>query len=225
MLRLCSLAAAGIWAGVACAGAPAPEPPPAPAPPAADAAPASGLTPGRVSIADLRGLGPYLGAELRGRGGAQGFLFVASDACQSVLREGAEARLEPVQPLGRLVDDAGRSCLAHGMLGLAGWRDALPERRADFLVVSGPAELRLVQASDGILLAAGKLPLALELRWTKPLDVVALLPDTPACHAHLARPRTVLEFRPRGPDALVLRGRLEPCAILGLAEPIYLDLE
>jgi hypothetical protein len=178
-----------------------------------------------VTVADVRALGPYLGAELRGAASTQGFLFVASEVCQQVLREGSVVRLEPVQPLGRVVGAEGRSCLARGMLGLAGWRDALPDRRADFLMVDGPAELRLVEASEGILVASGKLPLALELRWTKPLAVVALLPDTPACRAHLARARTVMEFRPRGPDALVLRGTLEPCAILGIAEPIYLDLD
>jgi hypothetical protein len=114
-------------------------------------------------------------------------------------------------------------CDATGITELAAWRDRLPPRRSELLVPTESAELRLLLATEsGELLAVGKLPLALELRWPTPLDVVALLPDTPACRAHLARGRTTMEFRARGEHPLVLRGRLEPCPILGLAEPIYL---
>jgi len=177
---------------------------------------------GRARVDSVRALGPYIEAHLAGNAGRQGFLFVASDACRSALVDGAIVRIAPVPPLARVTTDAGVRCDARGLASLAAWRDSLPERRSSFLVPTEPAELHLVSEAPGALIAAGKLPLALELRWPKPLDVAAVLPDTPACRAHLARERTEMEFRARGEDVLVLRGRLEPCPVLAIAEPIFL---
>ena len=176
----------------------------------------------QARVEDRVEVGPYLEVKLRGRGGAQGFVFVASEACRRVLARGSVVRLTPAKPLVR-VEGNGAQCSARGLSGLAAWRDQLPDRRATFLVVTAPAELALVGEASGRLIAQGKLPLALELRWPAPLDLAALLPDTPACRAHLARPRTEMEFRPRGEDALVLRGRLDPCPVLAIAEPVFLQ--
>jgi hypothetical protein len=178
---------------------------------------------GRARVAGVREIGPYLEASLGGDGGAQGFLFVASDACRSALTEGAVVRIAAARLLVRVTGADGAQCTARGLADLAAWRDTLPDRRASFLVVTAPAELKLVAEAKGFLLAAGKLPLAAELRWSTPLDVAAVLPDTPACRAHLVRPRTEMEFRPRGDDVLVLRGRLEPCPVLAIAEPVFLS--
>jgi hypothetical protein len=171
----------------------------------------------------VREIGAYLEAHLETRGGPSGLLFVADEACRALLQPGAEVRVEPEKPFARLTGRGVSPCDATGITELAAWRDRLPPRRSELLVPTESAELRLLLATEsGELLAVGKLPLALELRWPTPLDVVALLPDTPACRAHLARGRTTMEFRARGEHPLVLRGRLEPCPILGLAEPIYL---
>lgn len=178
---------------------------------------------GEARVEGVREIGPYLEASLSGRGGTQGFLFVASEACRSALAEDAVVRVAPVRPFVRVTGADGAQCTARGLANLTAWRDTLPDRRASFLVVTAPAELMLVSESPGFLLAAGKLPLAAELRWSTPLDVAAVLPDTPACRAHLARPRTEMEFRPRGDDVLVLRGRLEPCPVLAIAEPVFLN--
>lgn len=181
------------------------------------------LARGQARVEGVRALGPYLEASLAGRGGTQGFLFVASDVCRAALAEGAIVRIAAARPLVRVAGANGATCSARGLASLASWRDTLPDRRASFLVVTAPAELRLVSEAPGFLLAAGKLPLAAELRWTTPLDLAAVLPDTPACRAHLERARTEMEFRPRGPDVLVLRGRLDPCPVLAIAEPVFLD--
>jgi hypothetical protein len=223
MRALGRLAAIALALGVGCAAAP----PPAPAAtPATEATAAPGEIPlgsGQARVERVREIGPYLEAHLRGNGGDQGFLFVASGPCRRVLGEGAVVELAPVKPLVRVTSGDGSQCSARGLSGLAAWRDALPARRASFLVVTAPAELALVGAAEGLLLAQGKLPLAIELRWPDPLALAAVLPDTPACRAHLARPRTEMEFRPRGEDALVLRGRLEPCPVLAIAEPVFLQ--
>jgi hypothetical protein len=178
---------------------------------------------GQARVEGVREIGPYLQASLAGRGGAQGFLFVASDACRAALMDGAIVRLTPARPFVRVTSASGAQCSARGLASLTAWRDTLPDRRASFLVVTAPAELQLASEAPGFLLATGKLPLAAELRWTTPLDLVAVLPDTPACRAHLARPRTEMEFRPRGDDVLVLRGRLAACPVLAIAEPVFLN--
>jgi hypothetical protein len=192
---------------------------PEPAPPLPDPA---ALTGDRARVGAVRDVGPYLEAQLRGRGGSQGFLFVASEPCRRAIIEGAVVRLTPEKPLVRVTGTGGAECRARGLASLAAWRDAIPARRASFLVVTAPAELELVSEGDGLLIAQGKLPLATELRWPNPLDIAAVLPDTPACRAHLARDRTEMEFRQRGDDALILRGRLEPCPVLAIAEPVFL---
>jgi hypothetical protein len=213
--RRLALGTALAWA-TACTSPPPPAPPPpAPAEPE--------LARNQARVEGLRTLGPYLEARLAGRGGSPAFLFVDGDACRRALREGAVVTLVPAHPLVKVVAADGATCPASGLSGLAGWRDQLPARRASFLIVTAPAELSLVQEGDGVLVAQGKLPLALELRWHDPLALAAVLPDTPACRAHLALPRTEMEFRPRGDDALVLRGRLDPCPVLAIADPLLLD--
>jgi len=196
----------------------------APPPPAAQnaASEIAALPRGQARVDSVRVLGPYLEAHVAGNAGRQGFLFAASAACRAALVDGVVVRLQPVPPLARVITASGVQCDARGIANLAAWRDSLPERRSSFLIPTEPAELRLVSEAPGALIVAGKLPLALELRWPKPLDLAAVLPDTPACRAHLARDRTEMEFRARGEDVLVLRGRLEPCPVLAIAEPIFL---
>ena len=178
---------------------------------------------GQARVEGVREIGPYLEAHLAGRAGRQGFLFVASESCRNALAEGEIVRITAARPLIRVTSASGVHCAARGLSSLAAWRDALPERRASYLVLTKPAELRLVLETPGFLLASGKLPLALELRWSTPLNVAAVLPDTLACRKHLARGRTKMEFRPRGEPALLLRGRLEACPVLAIAEPVFLD--
>jgi hypothetical protein len=214
--RLSALVGLALLAA-ACAS-PAPPPPVAPA-----AAEPPALARNQARIEGVRDLGLYLEASLVGNGGAQGFLFASSEACRSVLAAGAIVRVEPARPYVRVTAAGGAKCTARGIASLAAWRDTLGDRRAAFLVVTGPAELRLVSEAQGFLIAVGQMPLALELRWSDPLNVAAVLPDTPACRAHLAKGRTELEFRPRGDDVLVLRGRLEPCAVRAIAEPLFLQ--
>ena len=223
MRAVSGLAAIALALGAGCAAAPSPVAPAAavtepPAPP--DEAP---LAQDQARVERVREIGPYLEAYLRGGGGEQGFLFVANEPCRRALREAAVVRLTPAKPLVRVTSADGSQCSARGLAGLAAWRDAMPARRASFLVVTAPAELALVGAAEGLLLTQGMLPLAIELRWPDPLALAAVLPDTPACRAHLARPRTEMEFRPRGEEALVLRGRLEPCPVLAIAEPVFLQ--
>ncbi|MBM4385780.1 MAG: hypothetical protein FJ091_20725 [Deltaproteobacteria bacterium] len=206
---LALLASLCCTAPVAPPGALAPDPPPLPR--------------GRVRVEGMRTLGPYLEAQLVGNAGRQGFLFVPSESCRAVLATGSLVRIEATPPLMTVVGAKGTRCTARGISGLAGWRDSLPQRRSSLLVLTEPAELALVAEAPDYLIASGSLPLALELRWSKAMDVAVVLPNTPACRAHLARGRTEHEFRARGDDALVLRGRLEPCPIRALAEPVLLN--
>jgi hypothetical protein len=215
------LVALALALGAGCA-APAGAPPSAATPPPAPPAEPP-LARDQARVERVREIGPYLEAHLRGRAGSQGFLFVSSEACRRVVANDAIVRLSPARPLVRVSGAGGTRCSARGLAGLAAWRDAMPARRSSFLVVTAPAELALVSEAHGLLLATGKLPLAIELRWTSPLDVAAVLPDTPACRSHLARGRTEMEFRPRGEDVFVLRGRLEPCPVLAIAEPVFLQ--
>jgi len=207
--------------GASCAAPPSAPPSGASSAPAV--APDLQIAGDQARVEGVRAIGPYLEAHLRGGGGSRGFLFAASEPCRRALADGNVVRVSPARPLVRITAADGAQCSARGLVDLAAWRDALPARRASFLVVSAPAELAFVSETPGFLLSAGKLPLATELRWRSPLDLAAVLPDTPACRAQLARGRIEMEFRPRGEDVFLLRGRLEPCPVLAIAEPLLLQ--
>lgn len=215
-MRTRLLAAAALAWG--CLATPPPPPPPAPNAPAAPA-----LARGQARIEGVRERGPYLEAHLVGNAGRQGFLFVASAGCRALLVEGATVRLLATPPLMTVLGANDTRCAARGIASLAEWRDALPARRSRYLVLREPAELALQLETPEFVIATGTLPLALELRWSNPLDVAVVLPNTPACRAHLARERTEVEFRALGEDPLVLRGRLDPCPVLALAENVFLN--
>ena len=94
---------------------------------------------------------------------------------------------------------------------------ALPE-------VLGPVpEIRELPELDGglILLRSEKASARLDVHIEE--DLVAVLPDTPACRSLLAARSGILEFRPEGPDPLVLEDRTGRCPIRGLALPLSLE--
>lgn len=195
-------------AAVACSGGPPPTPPEAP--------------PQQVDISPSDRLGPYLAATVTGRAGSHRFLFAPSAACRSVLSSGTRVSYLPEGRFGTLRGPAGpATCEPVGVNGLAAWRDQLPQRRSQYLQPREQARLRPAGRGPGVLLARGSLPLALELRFPSPEDIVAVLPDSLGCRALLSSGSGMLEYRARGPEVLVFPD--EGCPVLGLARPLALD--
>jgi hypothetical protein len=164
--------------------------------------------PSREEAAALRGLvvvrraepvGPYLDASFeRVRDGArERFYFPADAACRALLEPGREAHYRLEGSFGQLRGEDGSRCTPVGVSTLGRWRDleapdrpALPPRvLAEYRDLAGDAP------GSAWLLARGRFPLALEIRWPQPMDAVAVLPREPACEAALAAGRATLEFR------------------------------
>lgn len=177
----------------------------------------------RVRLVEGVPVGPYRVADVRGVAGSQRFYFAPGGTCGELLGEGAAFYL-PEGRFGSLVARAdGPRCAPVGVADLESWRDGLPQRRSRYLVPREPATLRPAGTAPGLLLVRGSLPLAIELRIPGPGDLVAVVPDDPACRSLLAARSGMLEYRSQGPDPLVLRGREGPCPIRGLALPLSLE--
>ena len=178
----------------------------------------------RVRIADVERVGPYRAADVRGVAGTQRFYFAPGGLCQELVQEGGSALYLPEGRFGSLAATRdGPRCSPVGVAGLAAWRDGLPRRRSRYLQPRERASLRPAGSGPGVILARGALPLAVELRIPGAGDLVAVLPDEAACRSLLAARSGMLEFRPEGPDPLVLRGRDGPCPIQGLALPLSVE--
>ena len=179
-----------------------------------------------VRIEAVASAGPYRAADVRGVAGSLRFYFPPGGTCSALVVEGGAALYLPEGRFGSLAGSAAAEaprCAPVGVASLAAWRDQLPVRRSRYLVPRERATLRRAGSAPGILLARGRLPLAVELRIPDPEDVVAIVPDSPACRSLLAARWGMLEFRPEGPDPLVLGEREDPCPILGLALPLALE--
>ncbi len=178
----------------------------------------------RVEIRELSQVGPYLAADVHGAAGTMRFYFATGGSCRAVLQEAASAFYLPQGRFGSLATPAeeGR-CEPVGVADLAAWRDRLPRRRSRFLQPREIARFRPAGSGAGVLLARGAFPLAIELLFPNPEDLVAVLPALPACHALLAARSGILEFLAEGPEPLLLRGTAGVCPVHGLAVPLALD--
>jgi len=176
----------------------------------------------RVRVERVVALGPYLGAGLVGPGGTVRFYFPPSSVCRRLLREGAGGVFVPTAFFGVLTA-AGEAagCEPVGVEGLSVWRDRLPQRRSRYLLPRETAHFRPAGRADGMLLARGRFPLAVELRFPNPDDVVAVLPATAACRSLLAAGSGMLEFRSEGEEALLFPD--SGCPVRGLARPLALE--
>jgi hypothetical protein len=210
--------------GLACAGSASKEPE------AAESAPAEPEAPARphrteVEVRDVRPVGPYVAATLAGRDHAFHFFFPVSTGCDALIQDGNRARYLPEGTFGTVKGENRERCSPVGVAELPYWRDSLPRRRSAYLAPREQAEFHPIHEGDEYLLVRGRFPLAVELKWPEPMDAVAFLPTTPACRAQLDHGKTTMEFRARGPEALVLEGPdgVESCPIHGLALPLGLD--
>jgi hypothetical protein len=151
------------------------------------------------------------------------FYFAPGGSCRDLIRNGAAALYLPEGRFGSLAAGPGqRRCEPVGVGDLAAWRDRLPVRRSRYLQPREVARFRAAGRADGVILARGNFALALELRIPSPNDIVAVLPDEPACRSLLEAGSGMLEFQSAGPTPLVLRGTGGSCALLGLALPLAL---
>lgn len=193
----------------------------------ADAEPAKPPKPHRteVEVRDVREVGPYVAATLAGRDRAFHFFFPVSTSCDALIHEGNRARYLPEGTFGQVRGEQGERCSPVGVGELPFWRDFQPRRRSAYLAPREQAEFHTIHEGDEFLLVRGRFPLSVELRWPEPMDAVAFLPPTEACRAQLDAGKTTMEFRARGPEALVLEGQrgAETCPIRGLALPLGLD--
>lgn len=209
---------------LACAGSPATEPEAAESDAAEAAAPAR---PHRteVEVREVRPVGPYVAATLVGRDHAFHFFFPVSTGCQTLIFDGNRARYLPEGTFGTVKGEPGERCSPVGVAELPYWRDFQPRRRSAYLAPREQAEFHPIHEGDEYLLVRGRFPLAVELKWPEPMDAVAFLPVTVACRAQLDMVKTTMEFRARGPEALVLEGPdgVDSCPIRGLALPLGLD--
>ncbi|MBW2396942.1 MAG: hypothetical protein JRG95_22060 [Deltaproteobacteria bacterium] len=175
-----------------------------------------------VTISDVQEIGPYRAATLTGSKGSWQLYFPRVGACEAMVRSGAKGVYRFEGPFGVLRAEEGPDCSPVGVGSLLAWRDEQPRRRSQFLMPREQARFAVLHRGESFLLIRGAFPLALEIRWPEPMDSVAVLPATPACHAQLERTAATLEFHATGPEVFLLESDAGPCPIIGLALPLGL---
>ena len=163
-------------------------------------------------------VGPYVLARIEGDD-SLALLTPPSPSCASVLAPEARVRYAKHGIFGRLVGSDGTTCDPVGTASLAVWRDRQP-RAEGRAFPRATARYRTLHQGDGRVLLRGRFPLASRVGIPAGFDLVALVPDTPACAAALARGEASLEFRDAGPEPFRLVGAEGPCPVLGFAMPV-----
>jgi hypothetical protein len=174
-----------------------------------------------VSVLSVRRYGPYLAADIRGRGAQLSMLAPAADpSCQALLRPESSFTYRKYGVFGRFERD-GTLCDPVGVASLAAWRDRQPRANTRGQPVPrATARFGELGRDGGVALVRGRFPLANYVGIPAGFDLVALIPDVDECREPLARGEASLEFVPAGREAFRLVGSKGPCSVLGFAMPL-----
>ena len=161
--------------------------------------------------------GSYLDAVVDAGGFDYRFFFPNEPRCRALLESPAGARYQWLGLMGRLSRGEER-CDAVGVLSLAAWRDRQPRRSREPLPRS-PARYQVVYEDADLVQLEGRFPLARQLGFMGTGQLIAVIPNDPACRGFGDRGTASMEYRVSGPHPLVLINRDELCPVLGLAQP------
>ncbi len=173
---------------------------------------------GALDVAHVAPHGGYLDAVIAGEGAGIQTFTPDSPECRSVLTPGTQVRYVAGLVGGTFVRGDER-CESAGIGSLAFWRDRRPR-------TPGPpaprkqATFRAFYRDEDMILVRGRFPLGGEVGWSGGADSVVALPNTPECAARAKEGVGSLEFRPSGPDALILVTETGGCPLLGLMRPL-----
>jgi hypothetical protein len=169
-------------------------------------------------VNEVRDRGPLIDARVKGGGFELRLLFPSEPDCAEILRPEARVRYVAKGAFGRVESKDGDACVPLGIADLETWRDRRP--RADRrLLPSAQARWRPLRKDPEVLLVRGRFPLANRIGMSGPLDLVAMLPNTPECMTVVQRGIATMVYRDTGRD--VFRLLIDPglCPIIGFATP------
>jgi len=180
-----------------------------------DAALPGARTPQTVTAVAARG--PYLEATLRMDQYSLEAWVLASETCVAVFEVGSEVVYVESGPLGSYRRGE-LECQSYGAGNLELWRDR-SRRATPAGVPRAQASFRVFHADADVALLRGSFPLAGELGFTGPNDLVAVVPRSEECEGPIAKGVASMEYRGKGPRALSLVGEGGLCVIRGLVQP------
>lgn len=172
---------------------------------------------GGWTLRDVSDHGPYRAATLEGDDTLR--FYFPRDSCTGVLRAGAAARYVERGPFGR-IEAGGGACDAVGVGALARWvrRRGRPHRAG--ALPREMARFELVHQDEAVLLVRGIFPLAHLVFVQGGNDLVAFLPNAPACRHFVAQGAGQLQFSRTAPEVLWFGAGDARCPVLGLATPL-----
>ncbi len=172
-----------------------------------------------VNVMSATPRGPYLDARLVGTDFDLTLLFPASDLCARLVQAESALTWVPDGSFGAVRDDEGSKCSAVGVASLAAWRDRFPQRRVGPTFPRETARYRVIHRDEDAVLVRGRFPLAGLVKIPGGNDLVAVIPNSEACQAALARSESSLEFRDTGPVPYRLGSGDGSCPVQGFAIP------
>lgn len=162
--------------------------------------------------------GPYLLAELAGRGERARFFAPPSADCLALLVPEKRLVYGKSGTFGK-VSGGGVRCDLYGVASLDVWRDRQPRKRGG-LVPRSAARYTLLAHDDAYFLVRGRFALATKVSIPGAYDLVAMLPNEPACREAVERGEASLEFRPAGASVYRLMVGSSFCPVEGFAIPL-----
>jgi hypothetical protein len=171
----------------------------------------------QVFVDFVGALGPYLYVALRSERTKLNFLVPSTVVCARVFEPEAEVTYLKRGVFGRFARGE-ESCDPSGVASLAAWRDRKPRARGKALP-RAMARFQVIYHDDEAVLARGRFPLASRVQIPGGYELVALFPNTPACHGPLEAGEASMVFRDVGADPFRLMVAEGDCPILGFAMP------
>jgi hypothetical protein len=163
--------------------------------------------------------GPYLVADLTGTGGPLRMLAPADDpSCAQLLAPESRVTYRKHGVFGRF-ERGDASCDAVGVASLAAWRDRQP-RAPGRPVPRATVHFEVIARDSAVVLLRGRFPLAGRVGIPAGYDLVAMLPNDPACQKPIEQGVATMEFRDAGdPPYRIVAGGAN-CPVLGFATPL-----
>lgn len=114
-----------------------------------------------------------------------------------------------------------RSCRAVGIGTLRVWRNRQPRpsNRGGAIIARAQADYRKVYEDTDFVFLRGRFPLSGKVGWVGLDDLIAVVPNIPACAMPIARHTSSMEYFPVGRYVLTLVATRGQCPIEGLITP------
>lgn len=142
-----------------------------------------------------------------------------SEDCMQVLRPEQHVDYVATTAYGRFTHE-GVGCDAIGIGSLRQWRDRRPSQTTVVMSPRAQADFRVDYEGEDQIFLRGRFPLARLVGFVSLDDVMAVVPNQPACRQAIQGGVASMQYYQSGPQVLALLAGDQLCPITGLIQPL-----